>query len=528
MPEEAEELLTALLGERVDVQGLKQLILAKSEGNPFFLEEIVQALVDQGVLVRSPGGEVGFTLAPVTPPLAEIQLPPTLQGVLTARIDRLPAEERALLQTLAVIGRAFSCSLVQRVMEEADNELSPLLSHLQVEEFIYEQAAFPEPEYTFKHALTQEVAYNTLRVERRTALHERTAQAIEALFGDRLENHYSELAHHYHRSGNTKKAVEYLQQAGQQAVQRSAYGEAIRQLTMALELLKSQPDSPERSQQELALQIGLGSALMATKGFGASEVEEVFTRARELCQQVGDTPQLYMVLQGLSGFYALRVKFQTLRELMEQRLSLAQRLRNPAILAQAHLAHGHGLLAFGEIASARAHLEQGMALYNPEQHHSLAFGGGLDPSGRDHAALVLWLLGYPDQALESLHNVLTAVQKQPHPFSLAVVLLFAAVLHQLRREAPLARERTEAAMTLSNQQGFAPFLAMGTLLRGWALAEQEQGVEGIAQIREGLDAWRAAGNELLRPYFLSLLAEAYGKAGQTEEGLRALAEALAW
>jgi adenylate cyclase len=158
-----------------------------------------------------------------------------------------------------------------------------------------------------------------------------------------------------------------------------------------------------------------------------------------------------MVLQGLSGFYALRVKFQTLRELMEQRLSLAQRPQNPALLAQAHLAQGHGLLAFGELASAHAHLEQGMALYNPEQHHSLAFGGGLDPSGRDHAALVLWLLGCPDQALESLYKVLTAVQKRSHPFSLAVVLLFAAVLHQLRREAPLAQKRAEAAITLSNQ-----------------------------------------------------------------------------
>jgi predicted ATPase len=266
---------------------------------------------------------------------------------------------------------------------------------------------------------------------------------------------------------------------------------------------------------------------MATNGFGTSEVEEVFTRAHELCQEVGDTPQLYMVLQGRSGFYTLRVKFQTLRELMEQRLSLAQRLQNPAILAQAHQAQGHGCLAFGAIASARAHLEQGMALYNPEQHHSLAFGGGLDPSGRDHAALVLWLLGYLDQALERLQEVLTAVQKRPYPFSLAVALLFAAVLHQLRREAILAQERAEAAMTLSNQQGLGAFLAMGTLLRGWALAEREQRAEGISQIREGLDAWRAVGNELLRPYFLSLLAEAYGNAGQAEEGMDTLAEALA-
>jgi predicted ATPase len=525
--EEAEELLTALLGERAEVQDLKQLILAKSEGNPFFLEEIVQALVDRGVLVRNAVRGARFKLTPTTPPLTEIQLPATVQGVLAARIDRLPAEEKALLQTLAVLGRGFSCSLLERVMARPAEELYRLLSQLQGGEFIHERAIYPESSYTFKHTLTQEVAYNSLLPEQRRLLHERTAYAIEELFHDRLEEHYSGLAHHYRRSGNAMKAVVYLQLAGQQAVQQSAYAEAIGHVNTALELLRTLPDTVERRERELALQITLGPALMATKGFGAPEVEAVFTRARELCQQVGDTPQLYMVLQGLSGFYALRVKFQTLRELMEQRLSLAQRLRNPALLAQAHLAYGHGLLALGEMASARAHLEQGVALYNPEQHHSLVFGGGLDPSGRDHAALVLWLLGYPDQAMESLHNVLTAVQKRPHPFSLAVALLFAAVLHQLRGEAPPAQERAEAAVTLSNRQGFAAFLAMGSLLRGWALAEQERRLEGIAHIREGLDGWRAAGNELLRPYFLSLLADACGKAGQAEDGLRILGEALA-
>jgi DNA-binding NtrC family response regulator/predicted ATPase/class 3 adenylate cyclase len=524
--EEAEDLLTGLLGEGAELQGLKELLLAKSGGNPFFLEELVQALVDQGALLRHAGGGANFTLNSTLTPLTEIQLPLTLQEVLTARIDRLPTEEKALLQVMAVIGRDFPFSFLRRLMEQPDEELYRLLSALQIGEFIYERAALPESEYTFKHALTREVTYNTVRAERRTVLHARTARAIEALYGARLENYYGELAHHYHCGGNTLKAVEYLRQAGQQAVERAAYGEAIRQLTIALELLKTLPDSLERRRQELLLQIGLGPALMATKGFGASEVEEVFTRARELCREVGDSPQLYMALQGLSGFYALRVKFQTLRELMEQRLSLAQRLQNPALLAQAHLAQGHGLLALGEVASARAHLEQGATLYNPEQHHSLAFGGGLDPSGRDHAALVLWLLGFPDQALESLHAVLTAVQKRLHPFSLAVALLFAAVLHQLRREASRALERAEAAMRLSTEQGFAAFLAMGSSLRGWALSDQGQAEEGVAQIREGLDAWRTAGNELLRPYFLAVLAEAYRNAGRAEDGLSVLSEAL--
>ena len=321
--------------------------------------------------------------------------------MLAARIDRQPAEEKALVQTLAVLGRGFSFGLLKRVMAQPEQELYRLLSQLHGGKSIHEQATFPESSYTFKHALTQEVAYNSLLPEQRRTLHERTAHAIEEILHDRPEEHYSELAPHYRRSGNTMKAAVYLQLAGRQAVQQSAYAEAIGHVNTALELLRTLPDTVERREQELTLQITLGPALMATNGFGASEVEAAFTRARELSQQVGDTPQLYMVLQGLSGFYALRVKFQALRELMEQRLSLAQRLRNPALLAQAQLAHGHDLLALGEMASARAHVEQGVALDNPEQHHSLAFGGGLDPSGRDHAALVLWLHGYPDQALES-------------------------------------------------------------------------------------------------------------------------------
>jgi DNA-binding NtrC family response regulator/predicted ATPase/class 3 adenylate cyclase len=527
--EEAEELLTTLLGEGADLQDLKRFILAKTEGNPFFLEEIVQALVDQGVLVRSPGGGAGFKLVPTTTPLTEIQLPLTVQGVLAARIDRLPAKEKALLQTLAVIGRGFSFSLLRRVTEQPEEELYRLLSHLQGGEFIYEQATFPESSYTFKHALTQEVAYNSLLLEQRRILHERTAHAIEDLFRDWLTEHYSELAHHYHRSGNTMKAVVYLQLAGQQAVQQSAYAEAIGHVSMGLELLKALPDTMERSEQELALQMTLGPALMGSKGFSAPEVEQVYTRARELCQQVGETPQLFLVLQGLSGFYGLRGKLETLRELVEQRLNLAQRQQAPDLLLPAHIALGHTLLALGDVASAREHLEQGMARYSPQPHQSLTFGGGIDPirSGRCHAAIVLWLLGYPDQARENLHEMLTLFEGPSHPYGLPVALLFAAMLHQLRREAPLALERAEAAITLSTEQGFSQLLPLGTVLRGWALAEREQGMQGIAHIRAGLAAWRATGAELVRPYFLALLAEAYRKAGQAEEGLNALAEALA-
>jgi predicted ATPase len=527
---EAEEFLDALLGapaggaiRESPLQALKRLILEKTEGTPFFMEEVVQTLAEEGILL----GERGHYRLEKAP--SELHISPTVQGVLTARIDRLAAAEKALLHQLAVIGRQFPLSLVHQVVTQPEEELYRLLSSLQRKEFLYEQPAFPEVQYLFKHALTQEVAYNTVLQERRKALHECTAQAIEALFHSKLDDHYSELAHHYTRSGNTEKAVEYLHLAGQQAVQRSAYAEAINYLTTALELLKTLPDTPERAQQELTLQIALGVPLRATKGLAAPEVESTYTRARELCRQIGDTPQLFPVLLGLGGFYYGRAQYQTARELGEQLLTLAQRGQDPALLMPSYSVLGETLWLLGEFAPARAYLEQGITLYDPQQHRSLAFLHGVDP-GVDclsSAAFVLWYLGHPEQALKRSHEALTIAQGLSHPFSLGLALVMAGLLHQLRREGQAAQERAEAAMTLATEQGFAEWLGAGSVLRGWVLVEQGQGEEGIAQMRHGLTAFQAVGIEVIRTIILSHQAEAYGKAGQAEEGLTVLAEALA-
>ena len=221
--------------------------------------------------------------------MTALQLPATVQGLLAARIDGLPTDQKALLQTLGVIGKEFSLGLLRLVVAQAEAELQGQLSRLQAAEFLYERPAFPEPEYTFKHALTQEVAYNSLLVERRKTLHERTGQAIETLFGERLEDRYAELAYHYSHSGIRRRPSCSWNGAGQQALQRSAYAEAIQQLTTALGLLKTLPESPERAGQELAVQTALGLAFIVTRSYGAPEVAQAYTRARELCQQLGET-----------------------------------------------------------------------------------------------------------------------------------------------------------------------------------------------------------------------------------------------
>jgi predicted ATPase/class 3 adenylate cyclase len=525
-PEEAHALLTALLGDHAALQPLKPFILAKTAGNPFFMEEMVQTLVDQGVLRRNPAGGMQLVSPVTSSALAALQLPPTVQGVLAARIDRLPAEEKALLQTLAVLGKEFAWSLLTQVTDQPDEELQWLLAHLQAEEFIYEQPAFPESAYIFKHALTQEVAYNAVLLERRRAVHERAAQAIEGLFAERLPEHYHTLAHHYRRSGNTAKAVDYLHRAGHQAVERSAYTEAISHLTAALDLLTTLPETREHSQQELTVQMTLGIALRATKGSSAPEVEQLNIRARELCEQVGEPPQLFRVLWGFWLMYNGRGEYQTMRALGEQLLSLAQRLEDPDLLLEAHHALWTSLFNGGELAAARMHQEQGLRLYDPLRHRThAALYSGHDPGVccRYRAAPALWLLGYPDQAVASSQAALALAQQLAHPYSLTQALYWAAVLHHLRREVPLTQAHAEAAMTIATDQGFQQ-LAGAMPLRGWALTVSGHGEEGITRIR--LAVHRATRATRDRTYHLALLAEASAQVGQTAEGLEAVTEAL--
>jgi predicted ATPase len=336
------------------------------------------------------------------------------------------------------------------------------------------------------------------------------------------------VAHHYTEAGINEQAVGYWHQAGKRATQRSANLEAINHFTKGIEVLMTLPDTVERARQELELQITLGPVLMAVKGFASSDTERAYARARELCQQVGETPQLFPVLCGLFRFHTLRAELQTTRELAEQLFSIAQRAQDPELLLEAHRVLGSNMLWLGELATARAHSEQGVALYDPRQHRSHAFRYGHDPGVgcQSFAAISKWMLGYPDQALQSTREALTLAQELTHPFTLAFALAWAATVHQFRRELQAVQERTETLMALSTEQAFPFWLAFGTILRGWTLTAQGAGAEGIAQVHQGLVAYRATGAELHRPYFLGLLAEAYGKVGQIEEELTVLNEAL--
>jgi predicted ATPase len=396
-------------------------------------------------------------------------------------------------------------------------------------ELLYQRGLPPQATYLFKHALIQDAAYQSLLRSTRQQHHQRIAQELEARFPDICETQPELLAQHYTEAGLVTQAIPYWQQAGQRAIQRSANVEAIEQLTRGLDVLKTMPDALDRTQQELDLQTMLGLALVAVKGFAAPEVARAYGRARELCQEVGEPLQLFQVLRGLWEFYDLRAEMQTARELAEQLLAQAQRVQDATLLLVAHEVLGETLLWLGEFALARTHAEQGMALYDCQQHRSLAFlYGGYDPGVHCDSFLAhaLWYLGYPDQALSTSQEALTLAQESAHPHSRVFALVHAAFLQHLCRERQAARTRAEEALTLSTEQGFVFWAAYATILRGRGLVEVGQGEEAITQIRQGLAGYRATGAELECPYFVALLAEALGKMGQIEAGLTVLAEML--
>ena len=518
----AEELLQALLGDDSSLQSLTRRLIERTAGNPFFLEESVWTLAETKALV----GECGaYRLAQALP---SIQVPATVQAVLAARIDRLPPEDKRLLQAAAVIGRDVSLSLLQAIAEGSEEALRRSLTHLHAAEFLYELQLFPEHVYAFKHALTQEVAYQSLLQRTRQQYHQQIAQVLAERFPDTRETHPELLAHHYTEAGLSAQAIPYWQKAGDRAIERSANPAAVQHLTTGMALLAMLPETRERAQQELGLQVALGPALMATKGQGAPEVEQTYARARELCQQVGDTPQLFPTLRGLWRFYQGRGALLTARELGEQLLRLAQREAAPMPQLEAHNALGQTLFHGGDYAAARTHLEQGIALIDPTTQRTQALRHGEASGVRclATAARVLWCLGYPVQAVQRSDEALALAQELAHPYSLAIAQYLGAFLYHYRRDVPAVQAHAEVLLTLATNQGFPLYVGHGTYLQGWVRAMQGEGAAGLAQLRQGLAAILAAGQELSRPFGLVLLAEAAGHVGQVEDGLRLLAEAL--
>jgi len=520
---QVEEMVRQVVGSKTLPPEVLQQIVSKTDGVPLFVEELTKMVLESGLLKEREGHYE------LIGPLPALAIPPTLHDSLMTRLDRL-GTAKEVAQLGATLGREFPYELLQAVSPLHKVTLCRGLSQLVAAELLYQRGLPPQRRYFFKHALIQEAAYQSLLKSTRQKSHRQIAQALRERFPDVVETQPELLAHHYTAAGLVEQAIPYWQRAGQRAVERSANVEAIGHLTKGLELLKTLPDTPARAQQELVLQITLGVPLMLTKGYAAPEVEKVYSQARELYQQVGESPQFFPILFGLWAFYSVRGESNTAREFGEQLVSLAQSAQDPALLLEAHTALGNTLSFLGELVLARGHLERAIVLYDPQQHRSHAFVYGQDPGvhSLSYATLVLWLLGYPDQARKRSLEAFALAQELSHPYSLAFALIHVIYVHRFSWEVKATQERAKELSALSTEHGFPITLAVGAAHQGWALAEQGLGKEGIIQIRQGIDVWRATGSTLFfQPFLLAMLAEAHGKGGLPEEGLTVLAEALA-
>ena len=509
-------------GKQLPPEVLRQIV-AKTDGVPLFVEELTKTVLDSELLQER---EDRYQLRGALPPLA---IPSTLHDSLMARLDRL-ASVKDVAQLGAALGRSFPYELLRAVSSMDQSTLDRALARLVEAELLYQRGLPPSATYIFKHALIQDAAYQSMLISRRQRLHQQVAEVLAEQFSATAETQPELLAHHYTEAGLTAQAVEYWRRAGERAVGRFANVEAIAHLTSGLEIVKGLPDTPARTEQELVLHAALLAPLWASKGFGAQEVEHACSRLRDLCRQAGETPRLLPALWGLGGFYCVRGEIRAGLEFHGQALSLAERGQDTAALAMSHFLVGDLLFWFPDLASARTHLDQALALYEPERDRSrvlVSFGYDVGMASLAFLSRVLWHQGYADQAAECGDRALTIAAESSHPFSECWALSWIAALYQLRREVGRVRELAEADVRLATEQVIPFFGAHGMVLRGWALVAEGHGEDGVAQLRDGLAAYRATGAELERSHWLGCLAEACGTIGQPDEGLRVLDEALA-
>jgi predicted ATPase len=512
-------------------EGLAALIHARTEGNPLFMVDLLRHLRDRQVIAHEQGR---WGLAQSLPDL-ERELPESVRSMIERKITQLSDEDRRVLVAASVQGSKFEAAVVARALALDAADVEEQLERLErVHAFVrlVGEHEFPDRtltlRYRFVHVLYQNALYGSLRPTRRASLSAAVAQALVDYYGEKGTDVAGELAMLWEAARDFARAADSYLQATQNAVRLFANQEAVVLARRGMELLEMLPDTPDRARKEFALQVALGAPLLATQGFSAPEVERTYGRTHELCRQAGETPDLFPVLWGLHFFHLARAEVSAVRSLGEQLLALARRAQDSALLLQAHHALGPTHVLMGDWDTARAHLEQGIALYYQEQHRAHAFVyGGHDPCVccLGFAAHCLSMLGYPDQALQRSREALALAAALSHSPSLAHARLWAGIFHQFRRDVAETQEQAEACQRLSAELGFPVYRVGGSILQGWALAERGNQDEGLARMRQGL-ADSATSPRFWRVYFQTLLAEVSGKAGKVEDAFAALAEAM--
>lgn len=507
------------------------LIYQQSAGNALFMVAIVQDILKKGLIVQESGSWK------LTQPLQDIQpgVPDTLQQMLEIQFDQLSSAQQNLLKIASAAGERFSVSMITPALDIDSGQIEDRCEELAEKQQFLNSAGIHElpngefsTRYEFRHALYRQAIYKRLTDGFRSKLHRVLGEGAEKLYGARSSEIAAELATHFELGRDYKRAAKYFQEAADNAIRRFAYHEAVGLSRRGLELLGKLPDTPERAVQELSLQLALGVPLIATEGYAAPSVGGVYQRARDLCQQLGETPDISEVLWGLWTFHTLRADLKVAREIAEEYLRLAERLPYPGLAMRGHWALEINFMHLGEFALSMEHFEKAMSLCDPQQHLDDAVLYAQNPrvAMPCFAAWSLWFLGKPDEALARIGEALTFARGLSEPHGLAHAHFFAAILHQFRGEFRLAQEHAECVITISREHGLILYQAMATVTRAWAMIKQGRREDLVDQMRQGICGHQGTGTEVIRPHFLALLAEVLDEADQSAERLRVLDEAM--
>jgi class 3 adenylate cyclase/predicted ATPase len=509
--EQVSSLIRAISGSDLDRQIVNDII-ARTDGVPLYAEELTKLVLDSG---EHTGGNA-----------SRIEVPMTLQSSLIARLDQL-GDAKEIAQIGAVIGRTFSYELLRNVANVSDERLGNALDRIVDSELAFQQGTPPEATYTFKHALVQDTAYSTLLRNRRSTLHARTAKILEDRYANTVETHPEILAYHYTEAGLVENAVPFWQQAGRRAAERSAVPEAIAHLQKGLELLETLPESNAREDMELSLKVLLGPALISAKGFASEDAQRTLARARELCEQRGDTENLFPVLFGLWIGNNSRGAVSTAKTIAGALMRSTEGSDNNDHRLQAYHCHWTSEFFSGNPASCYEHTGMGVQMYDRGAHrmHKFLYGAH-DPGvcARQFRCMSAWLLGHADRAVKHANDAIALGEELGHARSLAMALYFAAVIHYFRGEPEIAAERAERAIAICTENAIP---ASGTrILRDRLLIELGVRARVDSDIAETMAAMRNGGTSVIWPWFLALHAETDAIFGSARAGLEKVQEAL--
>lgn len=519
-PSKSREILEKLTGGRSLPEPILTEIIDRCDGVPLYLEETFKAVKEGSVLREE---ERGFVLCQPHSPLA---VPSTLQDSLMSRLDRL-GRIKEIAQIGAVIGRQFSIDLLAAVSPLDLDSLTDALDQLTEAELIFKPGQSREAVFIFKHALVQEAAYASLLHSKRRQLHARLAAVLEQRYPERADTEPEVMAQHFTGAGMPEKAVIYWQKAGERANERFANAEAIAHLNRGLEALSSLPETAARNQTELQIQLALGMPLLMTKGHNAPEVETAYSRAKDICQKLGPSQNLFSALVGLWRFFLSQARFLEALALGRQAYKIAQQLREPAMLQEAHMMLGSSRFYMGQPAEAHENLEQATSLLEHTSSRAHAAGRATDPGVMclSWEGWCLWKLGYPQRAVARCENAIALAKYFAHPYGVSFAQFFAAILYHRCRDVERVAERAQECMALSEEQGFHRWLVGSQILNGWALTQMGEHTRGLEMTRKGVQAWRRAGS-LGVPHLMSMLAEVYLEIGDPDQAISTLSECI--